>query len=415
MTGDWREEYCKIEITPGALPHPHPLDRVIKVLANGLSVGTSTSGVRGDLLIVNSWEDLERAGAANAVEGKIVLYDYRNFIEYSEHAGFRGRGANMAAQFGASAVLVRSMTPNDSTSSVHTGSQVPYSDSHSHIPAACISIEDTELLARLMARGHKLVAELHLPCYRLADRTSRNLVFEIRGTDKEDEIVVIGGGLLLTMNILFLFPTLNCISTVAGHTDCWDCMHGACQGAHDDGQGVILSIEIIRIISNLGIKPRRSIRAVCFVDEEMCQSGANAFKNAHLAELNNIVAAIETDMGLGKPIGFGYSGDSVNRKILEEILSPLSIVDGTNRVDESWSGRGVDIIPLIDEGVPGLLLRHEDSWWYREYFHMHHTASDSIDHVDKNMLTLNLQVLLGAVWLLANSDSRMVRGKTSNV
>jgi carboxypeptidase Q len=120
-------------------------------------------------------------------------------------------------------------------------------------------------------------------------------------------------------------------------------------------------------------------------------------------------------MGLGKPIGFGYSGESTNRKILEEILSPLSILDGTNRVDESWSGRGVDIIPLIDEGVPGLLLRHEDSWWYREYFHMHHTASDTIDHVDTNMLTLNLQVLLGAVWLLANSDFRMIRGKSSNV
>jgi hypothetical protein len=193
IPGDWKEEYCKIEITPGALPHPHPLDRVIKVLANGLSVGTSTSGVRGDLLIVNSWEDLEHAGAANAVEGKIVLYDYKNFVDYSEHAGFRGRGANMAAQFGASAVLVRSMTPNDSTSSVHTGSQIAYSYSHPHIPAACISIEDTELISRLMARGHKLLAELHLPCYRLADRTSRNLVFEIRGTDKDHEIVMIGG------------------------------------------------------------------------------------------------------------------------------------------------------------------------------------------------------------------------------
>ena len=150
---------------------------------------------------------------------------------------------------------------------------------------------------------------------------------------------------------------------------------------------------------------------MCFADEEMSQSGANAFKTAHIHELDNIVAAIETDMGVGRPCGFGYSGDPSNRKILSDILSPLSILNGTNRVDEDWSGRGVDIIPLIDEGVPGLLLRHDDSWWLREYFHMHHTASDTIDHVDKDMLTLNLQVLLGAVWLLANSDERMVRGK----
>jgi len=194
--GDWREEYCKIEITPRSIPHPYPLERTIKVLANGLSVGTGPDGVRGEILTVCSWEDLDQAGSRDNVKGKVVLYDYKNFFDYSEHAAFRGRGANAAAKLGAVAVLVRSLTPNSSTSGVHTGSQVPYSDCGPHIPACCVSVEDTELISRLQSRGHSIVAELHLPCYRLEDRVTRNLVFEIPGSDKAEEIVVIGGSYL---------------------------------------------------------------------------------------------------------------------------------------------------------------------------------------------------------------------------
>ena len=391
VRGDWRQETCVVTINPSktARPTPFPLERNIRLLANGTSIGTSINGVCGDLCIINQWDQIEQLGKVGQLVDKIVLYDYEHFVDYGEHARFRGQGANAAANFGAKAVLIRSLTPDSSTSGPHTGTQQPYEKVSDGtlvtIPAACIALEDAELLSRLSKRGHTLSVSLTLPCYFLPDRTSRNLVFEITGSELPEEIVIIGG-----------------------HTDCWDCQFGCCQGAHDDGQGVVIALEIIRILNVLGMRPRRTIRAVLFVDEEVRQRGAFAFAEAHASEAHNIVAAIETDLGVGPVCGFGFSGCPEARSTLRKLLEPLSLLGQVNQVDERWSGKGVDISPLIDKyGVPGLLLRHEDTWWNSEYFHIHHTASDTIDHVDKSLLLKNLQVLLGTVWILANSSETL--------
>jgi carboxypeptidase Q len=156
------------------------------------------------------------------------------------------------------------------------------------------------------------------------------------------------------------------------------------------------------------------------VDEEVKQSGAIAYADAHAQECmdKKIVAAIETDLGVGPVCGFGYSGKASARAQLRELLIPLTSAlnefqaastDGskltTLSVDDRWSGHGVEISPMIDRfQVPGLLLRHEDTWWNDDYFHMHHSTADTIDHVDVNLMRLNFQVLIGAVWILANSD-----------
>lgn len=189
-----------------------------------------------------------------------------------------------------------------------------------------------------------------------------------------------------------------------------DCQFDGCQGAHDDGQGVVVAFEIVRLLTKAGIRPRRTIKAVLFVDEECRQSGAKAFLEAHRHVTENIVAAIETDMGAGPVVGFGFSGTEDGRSVLLSLLQPLAVLGDVTNVDPRWNGKGVDITPLIEEaGVPGLLLRHADSWWDSEYFHMHHSTADTIDHVDPELLVLNLQVVMGAVWLLANSDEKIPR------
>jgi carboxypeptidase Q len=393
VRGDWRQEVCEVTIIPSATakPTPFPLTRSIRVLANGLSIGTGKDGVHGPLKIIHSWEELQQAGTRGELQGCIVLYDYKHFVTYGDHNSFRAKGANAAATFGAIGVLIRTLAPDTTFSGPHTGVQQEYhvdrNGAQIAVPAGCIAVEDAELLSRLAQRGHTFSATLCLPCTMLPERTSRNLVFEIRGTELPDEVVVVGG-----------------------HTDCWDCQHGCCQGAHDDGQGVVIALEIVCLLHRLGMRPRRTVRAVLFVDEEVRQSGAIAYAKAHGGEESRrMVAAIETDLGVGPVCGFGFTGTPEGRTLLRELLRPLeSLLGAVTEVDERWSGKGVDISPLIEEhGVPGLLLRHSDTWWNGEYFHIHHSASDTIDHVDKDLLKLNFQVLLCTVWILANAEKAL--------
>lgn len=399
--GNWREEYCTVNIIPkeGAFPTPFPLEREMRVLANGLSIGTGHMEggiVKGEVCFCASMAELAQLGKEEKVRGKIVIFDYKRYIDYGSHNSLRRYGPREASKYGALAALIRSIAPDSTTSGVHTGSQMPCDpsavDEPQPIPAACMAVEDVELLSRLAARGHTLNVSLKLPCTQGVDKTSRNIVMEIPGSDLAHQIVIVGG-----------------------HTDSWDCQMQGCQGAHDDGQGVILSMDIVKLIHKLGLKPRRTIRAVLFVDEEVSQSGANGYADAHAEEAkSNIVAAIETDMGVGPVAGFGFSGTPAARAMLSAMLQPLQEVIGTGanvtQVNEAWSGHGVDISPLIDRyNVPGMLLRHEDAWWNGEYFHFHHTLSDTIDHVDIEKLKLNFQILLGTVWILANSDETLPR------
>eukprot|EP01038_Epipyxis_sp_PR26KG_P013848 gene13848-18572_t len=398
--GDWREEYCRIQISTNdnydnKLPLPCPNIRDIRVLANGLSIGTTKEGLSGEIIVVSSFDQLQ--DSSSQVKGKIVLYDYKNYIDYGLHAYLRRKGANEASKYGAIAVLIRSLTPDGSTSGPHTGGQEPYDITNkiSPIPAACISVEDTELISRLTRHGYIIHGTLHLPCYQLADRSSRNLIFEIKGSEFPDEVVLIGG-----------------------HTDSWDCHMCGCQGAHDDGQAVCICLEIIKIFSQNGLIPRRTIRAVLFTDEEIAQRGADEYSRRYGERINDpnnnnkekIVTAIETDLGVGLVNGFGFTGTSLAReKLRTHLLKPISKLIGKElRIEDEWTGRGVDISPLIDDyKVPGLLLRHEDSWWVNDYFHLHHTNSDTIDKIDKKNLELNLQVLMLSVWILANTDDAL--------
>jgi carboxypeptidase Q len=386
-------------------PVPNPLRRVMRIMANGMSVGTSETGISGPILLCKSIEELKSFGK-EAVEGRIVLLDYGSFTLYKDmSAPIRGGAAIEASRMGAACYLHRVLAPDGSTSGLHTGTIYPFPADVKPIPSAAVTIEDSELLSRLIRRGYALYGNVTLPCRRYADKASRNIIFEIAGSGPHaDEVVLIGG-----------------------HTDSWECHHLSCQGAHDDGQGVIVCMETLRSIQQCGLVPARTIRCVLFVDEEVRQSGADEYLRA-CTDVDKIVVALETDLGAGPVVGFGYTGGLGGAEVVSDILRPMSALnsfkaglrdskgnplckecDCVNRVDPDWLGWGVDTWPLvINEGVPGLLLRHEGTWWDADYFHNHHTASDCINNVDPGLLLLNQHAVTLATWLLANATDVVI-------
>jgi len=396
----------------GIWPVPNPLKRTMRIMANGMSIGTSESGVSGRIISVKNMAELKALGV-EAITGKIVLLDYQHFTTYGQLSGsVRGTGAIEASRLGAVGFLIRSIAPDGTTSGLHTGTIFPFPADVKEIPTASVTVEDAELLTRLLRREYKLTGTVTLPCRRYEDRTSRNIIFEIPGNGPHaSEVVLIGG-----------------------HTDSWECHHLSCQGAHDDGQGVIVCMEALKCIQQAGLAPRRTIRCVLFVDEECRQSGAAAYLK-DCKDVDKIVVAMETDLGAGPVIGFGFTGGAGGREAVREVLAPMSALhafkgslrnakgellcqegDCVNRVDDSWAGYGVDTMPLVlQAGVPGVLLRHEDTWWENDYFHHHHTASDTINNVDPGLLMLNLHAVTCATWLLANAtDVDIPRGEMSN-
>jgi len=396
----------------GIWPVPNPLKRTMRVMANGMSVGTAELGVTGPIISVKNIAELKELGA-EAVTGKIVLLDYQKFTTYKKLSGpVRGTGAIEASRLGAIGFLNRCIAPDSTVSGLHTGTIYPFPADVKPIPTASVTIEDAELLTRLLRRDYRLTGNLTLPCRQYEDRTSRNIIFEIPGSGPHaSEIVLIGG-----------------------HTDSWECHHLSCQGAHDDGQGVIVCLEALRCIQLSGLAPQRTIRCVLFVDEECRQSGAAAYLKG-CADVDKIVVAMETDLGAGPVIGFGFTGGKGGQEAVRQIFAPMSAIndfkgslrnskgellcqecDCVNRVDDSWEGWGVDTLPLVlQAGVPGVLLRHEDTWWENDYFHHHHTASDTINNVDPGLLMLNLHAVTCATWLLANATDVVIpRGEKTN-
>jgi carboxypeptidase Q len=383
------DERCFLEFIPTEkstdTPTPYPAIRQIRLLANGLSCGTGPEGVNGEIVIIHDWEELDKEGNAGHLTGKVILYDYRHFDSYGELSAFRYLGGERAIKHGAVAVLVRTLTPDDSLSGPHTGVQSPENDK---IPSACISVEDCEMISRLVGRGFQVKATIILPCLTLPTKTiSHNLLCEIKGNEKPEEVIVIGG-----------------------HIDSWDCQYGCCQGAHDDGQAVVLVMNIIKLLTKHGFKPKRTIRAVVFTDEEMCQTGADQYQLLHASEAEKVVMAIETDCGAGPVLGFNYNfhKHSPSFDLLQRILAPVNDLQLLSHQREAplkykESYVGMDITPMVEKDlICGLLLKHTDDWWHSTYFHYHHSASDSIDHIDVDLLKENFIVLLVTVWLLAN-------------
>ncbi|HEY0350930.1 MAG TPA: M20/M25/M40 family metallo-hydrolase, partial [Gemmatimonadales bacterium] len=248
----------------------------LRMLGLGGSVATPKDGITAPVLVVNSFDDLR--SRASEARGKIVLFD-APFTSYRETVHYRVEGASAAARAGAVASLIRSVA-SFSIRSPHTG-VMHYDSTVARIPAAALSVEDAEMLHRFQDRGQPVVVRLRMGARSLPDAPSRNVVAEVIGRERPDEVVVLGG-----------------------HIDSWD----VGQGAMDDGGGAVAAWEAVRLIHRLGLRPRRTIRVVLWTNEENGGKGALAYRDAHAGQLTNHVLAMESDNGAFTPHGFRFNG-----------------------------------------------------------------------------------------------------------
>jgi carboxypeptidase Q len=344
MVPHWVRGAESLELTS---PTAHPLP----MLGLGDSVGTPPEGITAEAVVVRSFDELDALG--ERVRGKVVVYNVP-FTGYGATVQYRGAGASRAARHGAVAAIVRSVTPV-SLQTPHTGA-LNYAADRPKIPATAITIEGAELLQRMYDRGERPVLRLKMEAKFLPDAESANVVAEIRGTEKPEEIVL-----------------------VSGHFDSWD----VGQGAHDDGGSCIAVWEAVRLLKELGLRPRRTIRVVLYTNEENGLRGGTGYRDAHRAELSKHVFAIESDGGTYRPLGFGLAANAPPqaRADLEEIAKLLS---GIRANLISPNGGGADIGPLMREGVLGASLDVDGS----HYFDIHHTEADTLDKIDPQDLAL---------------------------
>ncbi|MDA1185043.1 MAG: M20/M25/M40 family metallo-hydrolase [Acidobacteria bacterium] len=348
-----------------------PPRQALTILGLGGSVGTPPEGVEGDVVVVNSFAEL-RARAAD-VAGKIVLFN-APFTNYGDSVVYRTDGAYVASQHGAVAALVRSIGP-PGLRTPHTGS-VGYEPGAPPIPAAAVATEDADRIARLLARGAPVRVRLTMGARMEADTASANVVGEIRGRERPEEIVLLGG-----------------------HLDSWDV--GA--GASDDAVGCIVTWEAARLMVSLGIRPRRTVRIVLWTNEENGLRGATEYAARHAAHAANHVLAIESDSGVFAPAGIGFSGGVAARSLVRDIgtlLAPLGIGE------IGGGGGGADIAPIARAGgVPMLAyLGNPD-----RYFAIHHTPADTVDRITPDEVSKAAAALAVIAYVTAEMPERLPR------
>ena len=320
-----------------------PRRRKLPMLGLGGSVGTPPGGITADVLVVTGFNDLKNRVAE--AKGRIVLFNVP-FTEYRETVIVRTQGAVHAARAGALASLIRSVGPF-SMQTPHTGG-MSYADGVKKIPHAALSLEDANMLSRMAARGEPIRVRLKMEAHTLPDGISRNVIAEIPGREKPEEIVI-----------------------VSGHIDSWD----VGQGAMDDGGGCLAAWEAARLMFQLGLRPKRTVRVVLWTNEENGIRGAMSYAKRHEAALAKHTLAIESDSGVFQPSGFGFLGSGRGMEIIRgvgRLLDPI----GSGNIAKGC--RGADVLKLVRGGVPVMHLEVDRE----KYFWFHHTDADTIDKLN---------------------------------
>ncbi|HET9423966.1 MAG TPA: M28 family metallopeptidase [Gemmatimonadaceae bacterium] len=352
---------------------PRPIR--LTMLGLGRSVGTPAAGITAPIMVVRDFAELRRRAAE--AKGKIVVFNFpfdttmAPFAAYGQAVQYRGRGADSAKAFGAVAALVRSVTPR-SLNTPHTGG-MSYGDtsrSARNIPAAAITVENAEMLQRMHDRGERVVVRLKMSARTLPPARSRNVLAEIVGSERPNEVIVMGG-----------------------HIDSWD----VGQGAMDDGAGCVAAWEALRLIKQLGIRPKRTIRVVFWTNEEIGLGGGNAYRDAHRGELGDHIYALESDNGVFTPRGLKFAGSDAGLAMMRSI-SPLLRRVGADSV--SKGGPEADVGPIHALGVPTLGIDTDPS----RYFWYHHTEADTPDKIDP----ADMQKVVAIMAVLANTIGNMV-------
>jgi carboxypeptidase Q len=347
-----------------------PRAQNLPMLGLGGTIATPPAGITADVIVVSSFTDLEtKAAQAN---GKIVLFDVP-FTSYGETVQYRSRGAIAAAKVGAVAALVRSVTPY-SQRTPHTGG-MQYDSTVRRIPAAAITVEDVQMIHRIVDRGERVRIKLTMSAKTMPDAPSRNVMGELVGSEKPEEVVVFGG-----------------------HIDSWD----VGRGAMDDGGGVVVAWEAVKLLKRLGLKPRRTIRVVGWTNEENGGRGGQGYRDAHRSDIVKHVLAIESDGGVFKPQGFGFSGSDAAFEVVRQIGTLLDRIDA-GRI--SKGGGGSDIAPIMALGVPGLGLLVDGT----KYFWYHHTEADTVDKLDPHDMALCVATMAVMAYVVADMADPLPR------
>ena len=358
-------EYANIETSPGNTIN-------VPVCALGGSISTPLTGIRAEVVEVQDFEELKALGEEK-VKGKIVFYNrpmqadlINTFSAYSGCVDQRFSGAEAAARLGAVGVVVRSMNLR-LDDYPHTGS-MSYGDLalRERIPAAAISTNGAELLSSMLALNPKLKFYLKQNCKNLPDVQSYNVIGEITGSTYPEEIMVVGG-----------------------HLDSWDLG----DGSHDDGAGIVQSMEVLRIMKKINYRPKRTLRVVLYMNEENGQRGAAKYTELAQKNNENHVFALESDAGGFTPRGFSIDTTEEKLKTIQSwapYFEPYLVhlfVKG---------GSGADIAPLktADNVLAGL---RPDS---QRYFDFHHAANDTFDAINKRELELGAATMASMVFLM---------------
>ncbi|XP_053975914.1 carboxypeptidase Q-like [Hylaeus volcanicus] len=344
----------------------------IALLGLGYSIGTPPEGITEEVVVVNSFKELEER--KHEVPGKIVVFNQK-YVSYDETVEYRSRGATEASKYGAVAALINSVTPF-SLYTPHTGMQ-SYGPNVTKIPVACITAEDASLLKRLSDNGETIQINLKMQAKNLPSKISRNIVAEIVGSTMPEKVVV-----------------------VSGHIDSWD----VGQGAMDDGGGAFISWQALKLLKKLNYRPRRTIRMIMWTAEELGIIGARHYIKSHKAEEKNLQFVMESDMGTFMPLGLQFTGTEQVRCILERImglLAPMGQMKLRNPCD------GPDIESWVNAGIPGGSL-----WTQNEkYFYYHHTNADTMLVEDPEALDRGTALFAAVSFLLADLSVDLPRHK----
>ena len=347
----------------------------LSMLGLGGSIATPRRGITAPVLVVTSFDDLNQRAAE--ARGKIVLFDVP-FTTYRETVKYRVEGAAAAARAGAVASLIRSVAAY-SIRSPHTG-VMHYDSTVTRIPAAALSVEDAMMLRRFQNRGQPVVVTLRMAARTLPNAPSRNAVAEVVGRERPDEVVVLGG-----------------------HIDSWD----VGQGAMDDGGGAVAAWEAVRLMKQLGLRPRRTVRVVLWTNEENGGKGSLAYRDAHADQLTKHVLAMESDNGVFAPAGFRFSGLDAAFARAQEIARLLRPI-GADKVSREKDSPEADIEPLVERGVPGMGLDVDSS----RYFWFHHSEGDMLDKLDPAEMGRCVAALAVMAYVAADAPDGLARAAT---
>jgi carboxypeptidase Q len=347
----------------------NPPLHVLPMLGLGGSIATPPAGVEADVMVVANGDDLNRRAAE--AKGKIVLFNVP-YTNYGETVAYRSGGASMAARHGALASLVRAVGPMG-LRTPHTGG-MNYLDGVTKIPTAAITAEDANRIQRLVNRGVRVRLRLKMEAKFEPDVESFNVVGEIRGSEKPDEVVLVGG-----------------------HFDSWD----PGTGASDDGVGCVVTWEAARLMKKLNIRPKRTVRVVLFTNEENGMRGGNGYRDAHAKEAANHVFAVESDSGVFAPARLGFTGSDAARKMMGEIMSLLAPI-GMQEI--AGGGGGADIGPISTLGKVPMMAYSGDS---TKYFTIHHTPADTVDRIDPQDVSKAAASLAAVIYVVADMPQNL--------